>query len=126
MNWGNKLLVTFVVFGAGMIFLVYRAVKTNYELVEKDYYKNELGYQQVIDGVNRVNALSTSVKIQSVAEGILLQLPEEMKNKNITGSILFYCAYDEQKDKKQNCNYPLMPARYLVKNFYNPEPIPLS
>ena len=41
MNWGNKLLVTFVVFGAGMIFLVYRAVKTNYELVEKDYYKND-------------------------------------------------------------------------------------
>lgn len=120
MNWGNKLLVTFVVFGAGMIFLVYRAVKTNYELVEKDYYKNELGYQQVIDGANRVNALSTSVKIESVAEGIHLQLPEEMKNKNITGSILFYCAYDEQKDKKAELELSADASQVFSKELLQP------
>jgi FixH len=120
MNWGNKLLVTFVVFGAGMIFLVYRAVKTNYELVEKDYYKNELSYQQVIDGVNRVNALSTSVKIQSVAEGILLQLPEEMKNKTISGTIWFYCAYDEKKDKKADLDLSADASEVFSKELLQP------
>ena len=99
MNWGNKLLLAFIVFGAGMFYLVYRSVSTNYELVEKDYYKQELRYQQVIDGANRVNQLNSSVKIQQTASGIMLELPEEMKNKEVTGNILFYCAYDQKKDK---------------------------
>jgi FixH len=98
MNWGNKLLLTFVVFGAGMTFLVYRSVKTNYELVDKDYYKSELAYQQVIDGSNRANNLSESSLTQD-SNGITLQLPAEMKNEKVTGTIHFYCAYDEKRDK---------------------------
>jgi hypothetical protein len=105
MNWGNKLLVTFIVFGAGMFYLVYRAVNTNYELVEKDYYKSELRYQQVIDGTNRANQLSSTIKIEQTEAGITLELPQEMKNKNVTGNILFYCAYDKKKDK----TFPLQP-----------------
>ena len=100
MNWGNKLLITFVVFGTGMSYLVYRSMNVNYELVEKDYYKNELRYQQVIDGTKRVNALTTPVTIQQNGQDIVLQLPAEMKNKSITGNIWFYCAYDETKDRK--------------------------
>lgn len=103
MNWGNKLLVTFLVFGAGMTFLVYRSLKTNYELVDKDYYKNELSYQQVIDGTSRANALS-AVNVQQDKDGIALQLPDEMKNKKVTGTVHFYCAYDEKKDKTVELN----------------------
>ncbi len=99
MNWGNKLLITFIVFGVGMFYLVYRAVNTNYELVDKDYYKQELRYQQVIDGTNLANQLSTAVTIGQTTSGISLELPAEMKNKEITGSILFYCSYDQKKDK---------------------------
>jgi hypothetical protein len=100
MNWGNKLLLTFIVFGAGMGYLVYRSVSTNYELVEKDYYKQELRYQQVIDGTNRVNQLSSAVKIEQTDAGIILELPQEMKEQDISGNVLFYCAYDKKKDKK--------------------------
>ncbi len=100
MNWGNKLFLTFIVFGASMMYLVYRSVNTNYELVEKDYYKSELRYQQVIDGTNRVNQLSSAVKIEQTNAGITLELPQEMKEKDIFGDVLFYCAYDQKKDKK--------------------------
>lgn len=100
MNWGNKLLVTFIVFGTGMTYLVYRSVNTNYELVEKDYYKSELRYQQVIDGTNLANQLNSTVKIEQTDAGIILELPQEMKEKNIFGEILFYCAYNQKKDKR--------------------------
>lgn len=100
MNWGNKLLVTFIVFGTGMSYLVYRSMNTKFELVEKDYYKTELKYQEVIDGTKRVNALATPVSIEQKNKMLLLQLPDEMKNKNITGDILFYCDYNEKKDRK--------------------------
>ena len=99
MNWGNKLLLTFLVFAGGMGFLVYRSVKTNYELVEKDYYKNEIVYQQVIDGTNRANQLSSQVTIKQNETGITLSFPEEMRNKDVTGVAWFYCSYDQKKDR---------------------------
>jgi len=104
MNWGNKLLITFVVFGGGMFYLVYRSVTTNFELVDKDYYKNELRYQDVIDGVKRANALSDVVKLTPTDEGLELQLPAEMRDQRIAGTVHFYCAYDAVKDKKFEVN----------------------
>lgn len=125
MNWGNKLLLTFIVFAAGMGYLVYRSLHVNFELVEKDYYKSELLYQDVIDGTNRVNKLG-AVNLDQNDKGILLQLPVEMKNQLISGDIWFYCAYDEKKDKRfplqltpaatQQFDTPaIMPGRYSVK-----------
>jgi hypothetical protein len=100
MNWGNRLLITFILFGAGIFYLVYRSMNTHFELVEKDYYKNELQYQQVIDGSDRAGALQTPLKLEQQEDHILLQLPEEMKKGAVTGDVLFYCAYDERKDKR--------------------------
>ena len=73
-------MITFIVFALMMGYLVYRAFGTNFELVEEDYYKDELRYQQVIDGTGRSNMLNTSVQFNQSANGITLQMPEEMKN----------------------------------------------
>lgn len=100
MNWGNKLLLAFIVFGAGMFYLVYRSVNTDYQLVEKEYYKSELRYQQVIDGASRANALDSPVELVNIDGTIRMQLPPEMKSKEVTGNLWFYCAYNEKNDKK--------------------------
>jgi hypothetical protein len=84
-----------------MAYLIYRSVNTNYELVEKDYYKNELRYQEVIDATQSANALVSPVKMEQADDGnIVLQLPEEMKEQSVSGDIWFYCAYDAAKDRK--------------------------
>ena len=100
MNWGNKILLTFIIFGAGMFYLAYRSMNSNFELVEKDYYKSELRYQEIIDGSNRAHALTTTVNLQQTDTGILLLMPEEVKSKVISGDVLFYCSYDSKKDRK--------------------------
>lgn len=100
MNWGNRLLITFIVFGAGIFYLVYRSMNTNFELVEKEYYKSELRYQDIIDGSNRANALNSVVKLEQTSGGLILQLPDEMKDQVISGTVLFYCAYDANQDRK--------------------------
>lgn len=100
MNWGNRLLLVFIVFGAGMFFLVYKSMSTNYDLVENDYYKQELRYQQVIDASAAADSLSAPVSFTQTEQGVQIQLPEEMKNKQLTGEVWFYCAYDKNKDKK--------------------------
>ena len=49
MNWGHKIIAVYVVFIAGMIFLVFKSSRQNIELVTEDYYAKELVYQQKID-----------------------------------------------------------------------------
>ena len=126
MNWGNKLLLVFGVFAAGMFFLVYKSMHTNYELVSKEYYKDELRYQDVIDGTKSANALSSKVKIAQQNETINVQLPDEMKNGKVSGNIWFYCASDATKDRHipieldaeafQQINKKIfLPGNYIVK-----------
>jgi len=126
MNWGYKLFFTFIVFAILMSWLVYRAIHTDFQLVEKEYYKSELRYQEVIDGTNRVNALASPVSLTLENETIILQLPNEMKNLLLEGTIWFYCAYDGAKDKRlelmpdatgqqQIASAALQPGTYTAK-----------
>jgi hypothetical protein len=125
-NWGHKLILVFLLFGSGMSFLVYRSVKTNYDLVSKEYYKDELGYQQVIDGTVNANKLATRTTIVARDTAVVIILPAEMKGKNLKGTIHFYCPTDARRDKKIDLQrssageqiisgHPLIPGRYIVK-----------
>ena len=100
MNWGNRLLITFIVFGSGMIYLVYRSMHTNFELVEKEYYKSELVYQDVIDARKNTERLSTSLQITVDEVKVGFVFPSEINARAIEGDVWFYCAYDEKLDRK--------------------------
>lgn len=103
-NWGHKLILVFVAFAAMMITLAYKSMHTNYELVSKEYYKDELAYQKIIDGSNKANALSAQAVIKQEDGNVLIQLPSEMKAVTVKGDILFYCAADSRKDRKIEMN----------------------
>lgn len=103
MNWGNKLLLVFVVFGSGISYMVYRCMQTPVDLVSEHYYKDELAYQQVIDGTRKANALSGKVELTLTPGGIHIQLPLEMRDRPVRGNIEFYCPSDAARDR----NLPL-------------------
>lgn len=100
MNWGNKLLITFLVFGSGMGYLVYRSMSTSFELVEKDYYKTELQHQSTIDAAHRFHALRKEVKLVEGGHGLRIELPANEKGAVTEASIWFYCAYQAALDRK--------------------------
>lgn len=99
MNWGNKLLLVFVVFGCGISYMVYRCMQTPVDLVSEHYYKDELAYQRVIDGTRQANALSGKVGIRVIADGIRVQFPPEMDSRVVRGSIQLYCPSDASRDR---------------------------
>jgi nitrogen fixation protein FixH len=99
-NWGHKLTLGFVVFAGMIIYMVVQSMHTRYDLVSNEYYKDELQYQQVIDDASRANQLSSRATITQQNEVLTLQLPAEMQQKTVTGSLWFYCADDSKKDKK--------------------------
>ena len=100
LNWGHKLLFVFVVFGALMFTLVYKCMHTNFDLVTKEYYKDELVYQKVIDGTNNANALSTITSVTVSGEEVTLQLPKEMQGQKLTGNIWFYFPSNAGNDRR--------------------------
>lgn len=99
-TWGHALIIVFVAFGGMIAYLVYGSMKTNYDLVSKEYYKDELAYQSVIDGKHRAEALSSSVKFSQANDSLTIHFPEEMKNGSIKGTALFYYAPDAARDRK--------------------------
>jgi hypothetical protein len=100
LNWGHKLAFVYIAFIMFMFFLVYKSTKSDFQLVTKDYYKEELAYQQVIDGTNRANELSTYLSIELVKGKIIIQLPVEMKGKDTKGEIWFYCINNNKNDQR--------------------------
>ncbi len=124
-NWGHKLTMVFIAFGALMITLVYKSMNTHFDLVTKEYYKDELAYQGVIDGMNNANKLSENVKVELNAEDVQIRIPET-NGKPASGKIWFYCITDASKDRKfsmltdENGNQSvnrsmLQPGNYTVK-----------
>jgi hypothetical protein len=100
LNWGHKITIVLILFGALMFTLVYKSIQTDFELVTKDYYKEELKYQQVIDGSSNAAALSSNIIITQTEKGVAIQFPNEMKGKLLEGELWFYCSYSEQKDRR--------------------------
>ena len=115
MNWGNKILLVFLVFAAGIFYLVYRSMHVNYELVSKEYYKDEIHYQDIIDASKRAGALSKKIEISERGDLIAVQLPDEMKNEKVTGDIWFYCAADETKDRHISLQLDQNGAQQIAK-----------
>lgn len=142
MNWGNKLILVFIVFGAMMSYMVYRCMKVPVNLVSKEYYREEIAYQEVIDSRKNTNMLSTTVQLTENKETIGLTLPPEMKHKKPEGNILLYYPANARYDKQfplqtdsaafqSLSKEALMPGNYVVKitwqaggtNYYSEQPI---
>ena len=125
MSWGYKLMFTFIVFATMMGYMVYRCYGTNFELVEAEYYKSELKYQDVIDGTANAGKLNSSPALKQTANELVLQMPQGMNNNTVAGSVLFYCAYNSKNDKTfslrtdkngvQSFSHAVLPGNYMVK-----------
>lgn len=119
-------MLVFVVFGGMIGYMVYRCMQTPVDLVNKEYYRDELVYQKVIDGTHKANALSGKLRLQQLPGGISLQLPEEMKATVVKGTIVFYCPSDAARDRhwplqvdtdarQEISNRDVLPGHYTVK-----------
>jgi hypothetical protein len=120
MNWGQKLIMVFVVFASGMIYLAYRCMHVSTELVSKEYYKDELRYQDVIDATRTANALSERVKLIQHDGAITIQLPAEMKNQKVAGTIWFYCASDATLDRHIRVDINSQTCQQINKTLLSP------
>lgn len=100
-SWGYKIAGVYLLFVAGMLTLVYRAVNEDYDLVTEDYYGAEVKYQTVIDQKSRVAALSAPPKVNVEGRKLIVQLPSEFNGKVTTGELYLYCPADDHRDLRR-------------------------
>jgi hypothetical protein len=100
MNWGTKILIVYVAFVAGIVFMVVKSSTQNTDLVTTDYYAKELKYQDKIDEVKRVSSLSAPVEYKILDNALVISFPKDFAGKKLVGEAVLYCPSDEKKDIK--------------------------
>jgi hypothetical protein len=101
-TWGHKIAGVYLLFVAGIVFLVFKANGERYDMVTKDYYGEELKYQQVIDQSANANALSAAVAVEKINGALSVQFPGEMKDKQIDVDFYLYYPADDTKDFRKS------------------------
>jgi len=97
-HWGYKIMIVYSFFVVGMLFLVIKSTMQKFELVQPDYYADELKYQTVIDASQRAKNFQVELNVQKQAGKLNIMLPKEFSNKKVTGKAHLYYAADIQKD----------------------------
>ncbi|MBC5992297.1 FixH family protein [Pontibacter cellulosilyticus] len=99
--WPYAIVVAIVLFMAYIAMFVYKAMQQDVDLVSKDYYEQEIKYQDQIDKVKRTQALGdVMLDYKADADAILLQMPATYKDKNLTGTITLFRPSDDKMDKE--------------------------
>lgn len=102
MNWGKKILLVYVTFVLGILFMVYKSSSQKADLVTTDYYAKELKYQDKIDEMGRVSSLSAPVVFEVKDNELIIQFPKDFAGRQLTGEAVLYCPSDENKDLKKD------------------------
>lgn len=97
-SWGYKIAFVYITFAAGIGVLAFKASNEKFDLVTKDYYEQELKYQQVIDQSANAARLSAPVTAEKTDGELKINFPAEMKDKKKTVDFYLYCPADAKKD----------------------------
>jgi hypothetical protein len=97
-NWGYKIIGVYLIFVAGIVYLVIRASSQNNDLVTENYYEEELKYQQVIDASGRTALLKNKMSVIKKNDQLIILFPSDFIDKKISGELLLYYPADEKKD----------------------------
>lgn len=98
LNWGTGIFAFIVLFLLANAFVIYKSFQQKNDLVTKEYYPQGLEYQKQIDRFANTNALEGKISITENENELVIQYPFELKNKNISGQVIFFRPSDERAD----------------------------
>jgi hypothetical protein len=101
MNWGTKIALIYGGFVAFVIAMVVLCIKQNdIHLVSKEYYKEEIAYQDQIDKLTNAQQLHGQMGFQYIGEKQVVEFFFPKSLSDATGEILFFRPSDARKDVK--------------------------
>lgn len=98
LSWGYRIAGLYAGFMLLILSLVVGSMRQRFDLVSKDYYEEELRYQEIIDAGKNQQALSAPVRMDQSAEAVSLRFPPEFEGVPLTGEVMFYSPVQEAWD----------------------------
>ena len=83
MNWGNKIVLAFILFAAFIGYMVVRAFQEDFDLVAEDYYAQEINYQQKLNKLANAAESQKTVLVKQKGDVIVLTFPDQETKGNI-------------------------------------------
>ncbi|MFZ6010811.1 MAG: FixH family protein [Bacteroidota bacterium] len=96
MNFGKWIIVAFILFALFMGTLVTVCVQQDISLVSKDYYKEELVYQEQIRRISNAQNLKIKPKVGKTNE---LRLEVSFADKIDKGELKLFCPSNQRMDR---------------------------
>jgi len=118
MNWGKKIAVVYVAFMALIVTMVVVSSSSKAELVAKDYYAQELNYQERINAINNERALNESISHELKDGQFVLSIPSSSKGDDFAGELFFFRPSDSSKDVKLKLNFDTSGKQFIDTRSY--------
>lgn len=99
-SWGKRIAILYLGFVALIVVLVVGSMRQDFDLVSKDYYAQEIAYQNTLDAGKNQASLSNPVGLFISAESIKLKFPVEFADKLMNTELHFYSPVNSSLDRK--------------------------
>lgn len=116
LSWSYRIVILYAGFMALIITMVTICMKQTVELESKDYYAQELKYQDKIDAMHNAGSLKTSIEHEVTNKQIVLSIPTEMIGKDFVGEVYFFCPANSAKDFKTKMQFDSNGKQVINKN----------
>lgn len=97
--WPYAIILVFVCFAVFIGQFVYRSIQNPTNLVDKNYYQNELDYQDVIDAKSKGLGIKNRMNVRLENKVLIIDFVEDWKD--VSGQVYLYNPIGNEKDIKQ-------------------------
>ena len=122
MSWGIKITGLYLGFVALILTLVIVSSTQKVELESKDYYAQELKYQDRINAVSNTNSLSKDITVLVAEKQVTIEYPVKGDENKVSGKIWFYSAADMASDKHFEITSNIDGKQVFSRSVFNPGP----
>lgn len=105
MNFGVKIGILYLSFVGMILTLVFMCYRQKVDLVSKDYYAQELKFQDKIDAINNEKKLAGSITHELNGKELILTADSLMDINGLVGTINFFRPSDSGKDVNLKMNF---------------------
>lgn len=98
--WPFGIIIAFAIFITATVSLIVMASSQHGDLVNANYYDQEIKFQSRIDATKRAQQTTAAIAYEAAAKQIIISLPAEHAAKNATGDIQLYRPSASGMDKQ--------------------------
>lgn len=123
-NWGTGIVIALGLFISYILFMVFTMMSAHTDVVEEDYYAQQIGYQETKEAKENGLEIVDSMSFQQMSESVDIIFPETINvNEIVSGNVHFYRAENASLDRKFELNPALgniqkTPLKHLEKGSY--------